>query len=141
MTSTAALNDRDGRARRHARASACREPVDVPLDLLGSQRDGRERILDLVRDAARDFLPRALLLRAQQFGRVLKHEHVADVLGVRRLSSSATVTSKFSGPLGACISISPEAEPMRWLRRISRSSASISSAGIPLSIERPRKAR
>ena len=111
----------------------------MAVDLLGGERDGGERILDLVGDAAGDLFPGGLLLRAEEFGGVFEDEDVAVVLArwpVPGVSSSATVASRFMVLLklplscgGRVSSISPEAEPMRWLRRMRRSRTSESSAG------------
>ena len=49
------------------------------LDLLGGEGDGRERVLDLVGDAAGDFFPGGLLLRAEELGGVFEDEDVAEV--------------------------------------------------------------
>jgi len=40
--------------------------VELAGDAIGAQRDGRQRILDFVRDAARHFVPGRGLLGAQQ---------------------------------------------------------------------------
>jgi hypothetical protein len=58
------------------------EARDVALDEFGVERDGSERVLDLVRDAARDFFPCTLLLREQQLGGVFDHQDVADGFAV-----------------------------------------------------------
>ena len=42
---------------------------------LGAESDGRQRVLDLVRDAARHFVPGRRLLRAQQFAGVFEDTH------------------------------------------------------------------
>ena len=44
-------------------------------DAVGAKRDGRERILDLVRHAARHFVPGRGLLGAQQFAGVFHHQY------------------------------------------------------------------
>ena len=49
--------------------------IQLPRDALGAQRDGRQRILDLVRDAARHFVPGRGLLRAQQLAGIFEHHH------------------------------------------------------------------
>ena len=77
------------------------EAVDVAVDLFGVERDGREGVLDLVGDAAGDFFPGALLLRAEEFGDVFEDEDVAEMFaggGCRVLSSRATVAERWSGP-------------------------------------------
>ena len=51
--------------------------VEMAADALGGERDGRERVLDLVGHALRHFLPRQLPLRAQQLGGVFNHQHGA----------------------------------------------------------------
>ena len=53
--------------------------MDVALDELGVERDGRERILDLVSDAACDLFPGRLFLRAEKLGDIFKDEDVAEV--------------------------------------------------------------
>ena len=62
-----------------------RKSVDMSSDLLSAQRDRRQRILDLMRNSARHFLPRRLLLRPQQLCGVLKHNHVSLVLAPHAL--------------------------------------------------------
>ena len=49
----------------------------MAADLFRRQGNGGERILDLVRHPPSDLPPGELLLRAQQFGGVLQHQHVA----------------------------------------------------------------
>ena len=44
---------------------------------LGGQLDRRQRILDLVREAARHFAPGRIALRLQQRADVVEHDHVA----------------------------------------------------------------
>ena len=47
--------------------------VEVTLDTLCRESNGRERVLDLMRDALRDFLPGKLTLRLQKLGHILKN--------------------------------------------------------------------
>ena len=47
----------------------------MPADALGGERNGRERILDLVGHALRHFFPGQLALRAQQFRGVFDDQH------------------------------------------------------------------
>ena len=54
-----------------------RAAVDLARDALGGKRDGGERVLDFVRDAARHLVPGGGLLRAQQFAGILEHDHEA----------------------------------------------------------------
>ena len=68
------------------------EAVQLARDALGGKRDGRQRILDLVRDAARHFVPGRGLLRAQQFAGVFQHHHEAG--GQLLLRSAETVTAR-----------------------------------------------
>ena len=56
------------------------EAADVALDELGVEGDGRERVLDLVSDAARDLFPGGLFLRAEELGDVFEDEDVAEML-------------------------------------------------------------
>ena len=56
------------------RPSAC---CRAPPQALGGQLDRRQRILDLVREAARDFAPGRVALRLQQRGDVVEHDDVA----------------------------------------------------------------
>ncbi len=56
------------------------EAADVALDELGVERDGRERVFDLVSDAACDLFPGGLFLCAEKLGDVFEDEHVAEVL-------------------------------------------------------------
>jgi len=56
------------------------EARDVALDELGVERDGGERVLNLMRDAACDLFPGTLLLRVQQLGGVFQNEHVTEVV-------------------------------------------------------------
>ncbi len=51
------------------------DAVEMFADALGGERDGRERILDLVRHALRHFLPCQLALGAKQIRRVFNHQH------------------------------------------------------------------
>ena len=51
--------------------------IEVATDPLGGERDGRERVLDLVRDALRHFLPCQLTLGAEEFGCVFDDENGA----------------------------------------------------------------
>ena len=125
------------------------EAVDVALDLLRAEADGGERILDLVGDAARDLFPGGLLLRAKQLGGIFEHEDVAVMLAAdcvrcrptsragRRWREGSAFRRMVSRRL--LISISLEAEPMRWLRLIRRSRTSTTSAGKTSSMARPRK--
>src|SRR5215469_12792402 len=64
--------------------------MDVALDELGVERNWGEWVLDLVSDAARDLLPRRLLLRAKQLGDIFEDEHVAEVLPPQGVNSLAT---------------------------------------------------
>ena len=51
--------------------------VEMPADSFGAERDGRERILDLVGHALGHFLPGQLALSAQQLSGVFDHQHRA----------------------------------------------------------------
>ena len=51
--------------------------IELAGDALGGERDRRQRILDLVRHAARHLVPGGGLLRAQQLAGVLEHDHEA----------------------------------------------------------------
>ncbi len=70
----------------------------MAMDLLGGEGDGRERIFDLVGDAAGDLFPGGLLLRAEEFGGVFEDEDVAVVL-VRFELASAFEQSDGGGDL------------------------------------------
>ena len=55
-----------------------RRPVDaleLPGNALRAERDRRERVLQLVRDAPRYLVPCRRALRVQQLARVLEHQH------------------------------------------------------------------
>jgi hypothetical protein len=66
--------------------------VQVPANALGRKRNGRKRVLDLVRHALRHFLPRQLTLRPQQLRCVF---HTSTVPGCPCASSSrALVTAR-----------------------------------------------
>ncbi len=54
--------------------------VDMTANLLGAEADGGKRILDLVGYTPGYFFPRGLLLRAEQFGSIFKHDDVALML-------------------------------------------------------------
>src|SRR5688572_33068432 len=49
----------------------------LACDALGGELDRRERVLDLVRDAARGFIPCGELLRLHELRRVFECEHPA----------------------------------------------------------------
>ena len=61
------------RIRRQPEALA--HAIENARDALGAQRDGRQRILQFVSDAARHFVPGRGLLGAQQFAGVFQHHH------------------------------------------------------------------
>ena len=62
------------------------------------KRDRRQRILDLVRDAARHLVPRRGLLRAQQFAGVFEHHHEA--------GGAASLRAPRPSPRGAILRLS-----------------------------------
>ena len=62
------------------------ESVDMAANLLGTEADGCEGVLDLVGDAAGDFLPCGLLLRTEQLGGVFEDEDVPLMLAARALA-------------------------------------------------------
>ncbi len=57
--------------------------LEVARQSLRGKLDRRQRILDFVRDALRDFLPGRGLLRAQQVGQIVHDHHVAAVGAAR----------------------------------------------------------
>ena len=58
------------------------------------KRDRRQRILQLVRDAARDFMPGRGLLGAQQLAGVFEHHHEIRAKPDDRAGSAETVTAR-----------------------------------------------
>ena len=58
------------------------------------ERDGRERILDFVSDAAGDFFPGGLFLRAEKFGGVFENQDVAEM---RALGAAAGLEQRDGG--------------------------------------------
>ena len=84
-----ALNDGGGGGLDAVLGEEGDEAGDVALDEFGVERDGGERIFDLVGDAAGDFFPGALLLRAEEFGGVFEDEDVAEMLAVGASKSRA----------------------------------------------------
>ncbi len=52
-------------------------PVELARDALGGKRDGRQRVLDLVRDAPRHLMPGRGFLRAQQLAGIFQNHHEA----------------------------------------------------------------
>jgi hypothetical protein len=52
----------------------------VSLDELGIERDGRERVLDLMRDTACDLLPGTLALGTEQFSGVFDDQNVPEMI-------------------------------------------------------------
>src|ERR1700694_2523867 len=49
----------------------------IALRARGGQLDRRERVLDLVREAARDFAPGGVALRLDEVRDVVEHHHIA----------------------------------------------------------------
>ena len=49
----------------------------MTADAFRGERDRSQRVLDLVRDAARDLAPGGLLLRGQQVRQILKDDDVS----------------------------------------------------------------
>ena len=68
------------------------EARDVAANEFGVEGDGGEGVLDLVGDAAGDFFPGALFLRAQEFGGVFEDEDVAEVFAVRAIEAASAGT-------------------------------------------------
>ncbi len=71
-----------------------RAALQVTLDALRRKRDRRERILDFMRHAPRDFAPCNLLLRLQQIGQVFEDDDVSESLRV--VLQDATVTARLN---------------------------------------------
>ena len=63
---------------------------ELTLEPLGRKLDRRQRILDLVREAARDLGPRGVALRLRELGHVVEHD---DVAGHRRRPAAASRAS------------------------------------------------
>ena len=125
------------------------EAVDVALDQFGVERDGGERVLDLVGDAAGDFFPGALFLRAEEFGGVFEDEDVAEMLAAmpERAWRATFEQGDGGGELQRCrrwrgaVCISAEAEPMRWRGAGGGRAASMISGGKTASRARPMNGR
>ncbi len=126
------------------------EAIDVATNLFSAEADGGERVLDLVGYAAGDLFPGGLLLRAKQFGGVFEDEDIALMLAAQAFGGGGHLEQSDGGEqvhgaaesavracVGAVISISLEAEPMRWLRLMRRSRTSTTSAGKTSSMTRP----
>ena len=105
------------------------DTIDVAADQFGVERDGRERVLDLVRDAAGDLFPGALLLRAKDFGDVFKGDDVAKMVacgtGLQQGHDSRNVQRagrgrKFQfggGGAHAVAALHKPVQRLRWTRR------------------------
>ena len=80
-------------------------------DALGGEADRRQRVLDLVRDAAGDFVPRRELLLARDVRRVLDREHPAAALapGGRRTAAGRR-SSRCRSPPSSAIRTSSRGE-------------------------------
>ena len=57
-----------------------RAALQMPADALRRERDGGQRVLDLVRHPARHFAPGCLLLRLEQVGQIFEDQHIAQPL-------------------------------------------------------------
>jgi hypothetical protein len=53
-----------------------RSAFQMPLDALGRERDGSERIFDLVCHTTRYFAPSCLFLGFQEIGKIFEHDYV-----------------------------------------------------------------
>ena len=119
------------------------EDVLVGLDLravfalqaLGRELDGRQRVLDLMRDAARDVGPGGVALRRDEIGDVVEGEDVAVARRPRKLSVVTRAKRLRPSPLRS-MSTWPSAKPEGRLSacsKMGRKAESTISAGWPIS--------
>ncbi len=74
-------DDRLRAARQRLPVGPFEAPRELALEALGRELDRRQRVLDLVREPARDLAPRRVALRLREIGDVVEHD---DVAGDRR---------------------------------------------------------
>jgi len=92
------IDDRGRGAREHFAPAVVEAVGEFQRQALGRKLDRRQRVLDLVRQAAGDFAPRRRALRRDQAGDVVEHHHQAAAGGGRQARAVDRAGSAASCP-------------------------------------------